>query len=532
MTGQDGIVTRLGAQNSVEAPTRRAGDRLGAFLSALRPQEPTSEAPAGATPEPATPGDRGASAGVVGLETEYGITADGLSADEAAREMFAPVVAWGRSTSVFTPAGARLYLDLGAHPEYATAECSTLAELVAQDRAGDALVAELGRAVDRRRAAAGRPPAQIAVFKNNSDSVGHSFGAHENYQVTREGAAALAAALIPFLVTRQLVAGAGHIEVDQRGARYVLSARAGHVSETMSSASTRARPIINTRDEPHADGQKYRRLHVIVGDSNMSQMATRWKFGATSLVIAAAARGARLPRMELANPVRAISQVSRGWREPSPLELVDGRTARPASIQRAYLEVALEAAETAEDAAVIGLWRKALDAWDLGDFDGLETQLDWLAKLRLIERYQERSGAALEDARVARLALAYHQLGPQGLRGRLEASGMLTRAVSPWDVARAVLEPPPTTRARLRGRFVARARAAGREYSVDWMRLRLGDAPAVTVADPLDSFNAAAEQLIAGLKPASGRRARAVETKAELDKIMDRAADAVLAEGV
>jgi proteasome accessory factor A len=460
---------------------------------------------------------------VRGLETEYGIAAGQLDADQAARELFRPVVAWGRSTNVFTPSGARLYLDVGSHPEYATAECSTLAELLAQDRAGDAVMAELARCAAERL---GRP---LALVKNNADSAGHGFGSHENYQVAREGSATLAAALVPFLVTRQLVAGAGHVQVAPAGARYILSQRADQITEALSSASTRSRPMINTRDEPHADGQRYRRLHVIAGDSNMSQTATRFKFGATGLVIEALRLGGgtvlrRLQKLELAEPARAIRQVSHGWREARPIRLADGRAARPAAIQRAYLEAAAEAAETPEDRAVIALWSRALDGWDRLDFDGLDKELDWLAKLRLVERYRERSGAAWADPKVARLELAYHQLGPDGLRGRLEAAGLLARLIVPWDISRAVLEPPPTTRARLRGRFVAAARAAGRDYTVDWVRLKLGQGRAVSLLDPLASGDAAAERLIADLERAQAAPVRPGGTAAEFDRILDQAA--------
>jgi proteasome accessory factor A len=503
----------------------------GALLSGARqPQRPDTAAPA--APERAGRPDEdrlGASPGVRGLETEYGIAAGRLGADAAARELFKPVVAWGRSTNVFTPSGARLYLDVGSHPEYATAECTTLAELLAQDRAGDATMLELAQVAGRRL---GQP---VALFKNNADSAGHGFGSHENYQVAREGAPALAAGLIPFLVTRQLVAGAGHVQVNAAGARYTLSARADQISEAMSPASTRARPMINTRDEPHADGQFYRRLHIIAGDSNMSQAATRFKIGATALAIAALTRGGGAVRRELAafeleDPARAVKEVSHGWREAHPIRLKDGRTVRPAAIQRAYLEAARKEVETAEEAAVIGLWNRALDGWETLDFAGLETELDWLAKLRLIEHYRQRTGAALADPRVARLELAYHQLGPDGLRGRLEASGMLTRLLVPWDISRAVLEPPGTTRARLRGRFVAAARAAGREYSVDWVRLKLGEARAISLPDPLDNANEAAERLIARLEREAGaarsgrRESAAARSRAEFDLILERAA--------
>jgi proteasome accessory factor A len=435
---------------------------------------------------------------VRGIETEYGVAAPPLTADEVAREMFAPVVAWGRSTNVFTPAGARLYLDVGSHPEYATAESASLADLLAQDLAGDRIMWALA---DH---AAGRLGREVAVFKNNSDSAGHSFGSHENYQVARSGSVSLPQALIPFLVTRQLVAGAGLIQVNPSGARYVLSARADHISESLSAATTRARPMINTRDEPHADGNRFRRLHVIVGDSNMSQAATAFRFGATSLVIRAVGEGHSFKAWALADPVRAIREVSHGWRQARPVRLADGRSVRPVEIQRAYLEAANEVASCGEDTAVIGLWRRCVDGWERLDFAGLETELDWLAKLRLIERYRERSGLPLADPKVIRLTLAYHQLGPVGLRGKLEAADLLWSGVDQLDAAKAVLQPPPTTRAYLRGRFVRAARAAGSTYSADWTRLKLGEYPPVVLLDPLEPGDQTALDLINQVAALSG----------------------------
>ncbi|MDR1633811.1 MAG: proteasome accessory factor PafA2 family protein [Bifidobacteriaceae bacterium] len=439
--------------------------------------------------------------GVFGLETEYGITAAGLSAEEAARELFRPVVAWGRGTSVFTPAGARLYLDVGSHPEYATAECSRLAEMVAQERAGDQLMAVLAAAASRRAGV------NIALIKNNTDSAGNAFGCHENYQVPRAGSAELAAKLIPFLVTRQLIAGAGKVQVDPRGARYVLSQRALHTSEALSSATTRSRPMINTRDEPHADGARYRRLHVIAGDSNMSAAAAGFKFGATNLLLRAATSGAALPALELDQPARAIREVAQGWQDAHPVALADGRLIRPAEVQWEYFEVARQAARDNEDQAVVNLWERALTAWDRLDFTGLETELDWLAKWRLIARYRQRTGAGLADPRVLRLELAYHQLDAQGgLRAKLEARGQLADGIGRKEIAAAVTEPPATTRGRLRGRFIAAARRAGREYTVDWVRLKLGQGETVALTDPLDNSDPAALALIAELEaePAAG----------------------------
>src|SRR5690606_35167157 len=193
-----------------------------------------------------------------------------LSPDEVARYLFRRVVSWGRSSNVFLENGARLYLDVGSHPEYATPECDSPRQAVIHDKAGERIVEDLVLGAEQRLHEEGIS-GTISLFKNNTDSAGNSYGCHENYLVAREGEfQRLTEALIPFLVTRQVFSGAGKVLHTPRGAVFSLSQRAEHIWEGVSSATTRSRPIINTRDEPHADAERYRRLHVIVGDSNMS----------------------------------------------------------------------------------------------------------------------------------------------------------------------------------------------------------------------------------------------------------------------
>ena len=217
---------------------------------------------------------------IYGIETEYGITcasaaggAPPLDADHAARLLFDPVIARSRTSNVFTRGGARLYLDVGSHPEYATAECDRLTDLLAQDRAGEITMADLAARANADLAARG-VPGRIHLLKNNTDSAGTGFGCHENYLVRRRADFWNAARTrVAHLVTRQILVGAGHVlpGADGAPARYVFSQRADQMEDAVSSATTRSRPIINTRDEPHADASRYRRMHVIVGDSNIAQ---------------------------------------------------------------------------------------------------------------------------------------------------------------------------------------------------------------------------------------------------------------------
>ena len=245
---------------------------------------------------------------IFGLENEYGVTCTlrgqrRLSPDEVARYLFRRVVSWGRSSNVFLENGARLYLDVGSHPEYATPECDSIYDVVVHDKAGERILESLLMSAEQRLREEGIR-GEVYLFKNNTDSAGNSYGCHENYLVEREGDfARFTDVLIPFLVTRQIYAGAGKVLQTARGAMYCVSQRAEHIWEGVSSATTRSRPIINTRDEPHADAERFRRLHVIVGDSNMSEYTNFLKIG-TSLDRAADARGGqgRLARPDAGEP--------------------------------------------------------------------------------------------------------------------------------------------------------------------------------------------------------------------------------------
>src|ERR687894_211391 len=252
---------------------------------------------------------------IFGLETEYGVTCiyrgqRRLSPDEVARHLFRRVVSWGRSSNVFLRNGARLYLDVGSHPEYATPECDDVVDLVTHDKAGERVLEGLLLDAEQRLHDEGIA-GEIYLFKNNTDSAGNSYGCHENYLVGRAGEfSRLADVLIPFLVTRQIICGAGKIAQTPRGASYSVSQRAEHIWEGVSSATTRSRPIINTRDEPHADAERFRRLHVIVGDSNMSETTNLLKVGTTDLVLRMIEAGVVMRDLTLDNPIRAIREVS------------------------------------------------------------------------------------------------------------------------------------------------------------------------------------------------------------------------------
>ncbi|HOA67195.1 MAG TPA: Pup--protein ligase [Phycicoccus elongatus] len=453
---------------------------------------------------------------IFGIETEFGITCTSggqrtLTPDEVARYLFRKVVAWGRSSNVFLGNGSRLYLDVGSHPEYATAECDSLRQLVAHDRAGEQIVESL--AVDAQaRLAADEVRGEIYVFKNNTDSAGNSYGCHENYLVRRGGDfGAVSDGLLPFLISRQLICGAGKIVHTSKGATYALSQRADHIWEGVSSATTRSRPIINTRDEPHADAEQYRRLHVIVGDSNMSETTNLLKVGSADLVLRMLESGVPLRDLSLEVPIRAIREISHDLTGRRSVRLTSGETISALDIQREYLgrAKAFVAAEGAHDPlhdTVLDLWERTLDAVESGDHAKVDTEIDWVIKYRLIEEYAARHGLGLEDPRLAQLDLAYHDIRrDRGLFHLLSRRGRAARVVTDPEVFRAKTVAPPTTRAALRGRFIKAAQEHRRDFTVDWVHLKLNDQAQRTVLckDPFLAEDARVDRLIEGIEAAA-----------------------------
>ena len=449
---------------------------------------------------------------IFGLETEYGVTCAaqdgrGLSADEVARYLFRKVVAWGRSSNVFLRNGSRLYLDVGSHPEYATAECDDWRQLVTHDRAGERILEGLVSDAQQRLEHEGLP-GRIHLFKNNTDSAGNSYGCHENYLVRRQGDfARLSDVLVPFLITRQVLTGAGKVLATPRGAVYCLSQRADHIWEAVSSATTRSRPIINTRDEPHADAEHYRRLHVIVGDSSMSEVTTALKIASTDLLLSMIEAGVPMRDVALENPMRAIREISHDTTGSAPITLASGRTTTALDLQEQYLaKVRDHVAEHLDPSPltkrVLELWERGLHAVRSGRLDLVERELDWVIKLRLIERYQAKHGLDLADPRVARLDLAYHDISrSHGLYNMLAARGMVDRVVTDLEVFEATAVPPQSTRAKLRGDFVRAAQEARRDYTVDWVHLKLNDQAQRTVLckDPFRNVDERVERLIASM---------------------------------
>lgn len=436
---------------------------------------------------------------VMGVETEFGVVAfrEGaavLTPEEISRYLFRSVVAAHRSSNIFTDNASRLYLDVGSHPEYATAECDSVTQLLNYDKAGeliyDRLAAEAEQALTDDRVGG-----NVFLFKNNVDSKGNSYGTHENYLISRELALkSFGMQLLPFMITRQLICGAGMV----KKGRFVISQRADQVWEGVSSATTRTRPIINTRDEPHGDSHRFRRMHVIVGDSNMSEPSFALKIGSTLLVIEMLEAGFDLPDFTLDNAIEHIREIAADPTGQTPLRLKEGGTVTALEVQQATLEAAKRWLQTRPDegtpneemARVVDLWTRTLDAIATQDFSGVDTEIDWVIKRKLLMQFKDKLGADWDHPKLAQIDLTYHDINrDRGLFYLLQRKGLAKRWTNDEAISKAAAVPPQTTRAALRGRFLAAARAAGVDHNVDWVHLKT-NRPEPRTLELLDPFAA------------------------------------------
>jgi proteasome accessory factor A len=406
---------------------------------------------------------------------------------------------------VFLENGARLYLDVGSHPEYATPECDSIYDVVAHDRAGERILEGLVESAERRLAEEGIR-GDIYLYRNNTDSAGNSYGCHENYLIRRHADFQRTIdTLIPFFVTRQIWSGAGKLLGTARGTIFSLAQRAEHIWEGSSSATTRSRPIINTRDEPHADAERYRRLHVIAGDSNMSEYATFAKMGSTIALLQMLEDEVVFRDLTLENPIRAIREISHDMTCRRTVKLANGRELSALDIQGEYLERVLRYTRTTgvgpEVEKAVAMWEHLLTGLEKDPMT-LNREVDWVAKYHLIDRYQARHKLPLSSARLALIDLNYHDVNQdRGLYYKLERAGLMDRMVTDDAIAQAMLEPPATTRARLRGAFIRAAKEKRRDFTVDWVHLKLNDQAQRTVLckDPFKAYDERVDRLIESL---------------------------------
>lgn len=430
---------------------------------------------------------------IFGIETEYGVSVTGADvpcdASQTAMMMFQPIVASARSTNTYIENGSRLYLDVGSHPEYATSEACDPMDALAVDAAGELVMRDLALDAQQRLRATHGPRATVHVFKNNVDSAGHSFGCHENYLVRRfVPLDVIEHELLPFLITRQLFTGAGR--VTESG--FQITQRADFLDEAVSSATTRSRPMVNTRDEPHADPDAFRRLHVIIGDSNRSQWATMMKLATTHLVLCVIeqagceGRESGFSRFAFADAGAANRAVSRDMSGVNAsFAMADGPTLQGGAVamQERYLQAVEQFVDEHPEVAsslprtdvhdVIRQWRNALEVFRSGNVDALSDKVDWVCKHRLFEALRTRSGGNVAQRKLEQLDLDYHDVANGASYDSLLRRGTLHSLIGDWQAQEARTTPPADTRAALRGRFVSAAKAYGAQYSCDWTRLSL-----------------------------------------------------------
>ena len=455
----------------------------------------------------ATLGQMHSFARIFGIETEYGVSVTGTQspcdAGQTAMMMFQPIVARSRSTNTYIENGSRLYLDVGSHPEYATAEARDPMDALELDAAGELVMRDLALDAQRRLREGSGAGAVVHVFKNNVDSAGHSFGCHENYLVRRYvPLETIEHELLPFLITRQIFTGAGR--VGEQG--FQITQRADFLDEAVSSATTRSRPMVNTRDEPHADPDAFRRLHVIIGDSNRSQWATMMKLATTHLVLCVIEQAGReglesgFGKLAFADPSEANHAVSRDVSgTTASFAMLDGTVIRggAVAVQERYLDAVERFVKDNPQVSsslprtdiheVIQQWRQVLEAFKTGDTAAWSDRIDWICKYRLFEALCSRAGD-VSSSKLEQLDMDYHDVANGSVYNALcRRNGM--RVLVPQAKARqAGTQPPADTRAALRGKFVSAAQSHGAQYSCDWTRLTL-TAPQRMELTLLDPFS-------------------------------------------
>ena len=422
---------------------------------------------------------------IYGLENEFGIafTCNGrrtLPSEKVVRYLFEKLITTEGFLNVFLENGARFYLDTGCHPEYATPECASPMDVMIYDKAGERILESLLNYAQNKVHEEGFQ-GELAIFKNNTDFVGNSYGCHENYLADRTADFYyMAEQLIPFLVTRQIFTGAGKVFRTRRGTVYHISQRAQHIRQKISGTTTNERSIINTRDEPHAIKEKYRRLHIIVGDSNMSEFSTYLKVGTTALVLQMIEDDFLPPIFSLRNPVRAIKDISRDLTCREAVPLNSGKKYSALELQKEYLDLAHRYYSTRpmspEAADILQKWEYVLTKLEEDPMQ-LHHEIDWVIKLHLLQAYGERTNLPPEVSgdRMLMLDLQYHDIRREkGLYFLLERKGQVVRLATNEQIEKAMVDPPQNTRAKMRGELIKLAKMKRIPYDLDWNYIRIG----------------------------------------------------------
>lgn len=416
---------------------------------------------------------------VYGFEVEYAVSwlplgnSRELNQDEVVEALFSRVTEWGGGTDIFLPNGGRLYIDTGAHPEYATGECLSIQDLITHDRAGDMFMRQLGKVAEerlRQRDIVGR----MHILRNNTDDKGNSWGCHENLMVRRNvDLNKMINALAPFMATRPVWAGAGGLVGNDDGSvGYQFSPRIQFIEEVAGTSTSSARPLVNLRDESHA-GPEYRRLHLLSGDTNQSEVVNFVKMGISGAILTMLERNRRLPDLQI-DSVAFMHAIASDFSLRVKVRIPTGALLNALDIQEMYCEALEAEAERGlfddEIAKAVRMWRAILDGLRRRDWAFLETRLDWVRKRMLIDTLVESKKVPRNDPRVRYLDFIYHDISEHTpgyeLLHKVHPAVMLT---TPAAVKRAMSVPPPG-RATARGRFVGEVLKNRRSALIDWER--------------------------------------------------------------
>ncbi len=448
---------------------------------------------------------------IYGLENEYGLIFSArekisIPLERILGYLFEGIISNSWSSNAFLPNGARFYQDTGCHPEYATPECKNIFDLVVYDKAGERILEESLNLAEKRMREDGIY-GDIFIYKNNTDSAGNTYGCHENFLVARHvDFWRFSERLIPFFVTRQIYSGAGKVLRESGKTFFSISQRSQHINQKISCSTTSSRSIINTRDEPHADAEKYRRLHIIVGDANMSEFTTYLKVGTTALILQMIEDGYPVRGLDLDDPVRSIKEISRDLSLKKTVKLENGKALTAVEIQKIYLELVQNYfASREKDEIIMDIlekWEYVLNKLEENPSENpfeLSRYIDWITKYYFMNSYRNKNGCDWDDPRISMMDLQYHDIKrDRGLYYLLERENLVERIADDEDVGHAMEYPPQNTRAKLRGDFIRIANLKNRSYSVDWTYLKLDGYGEETVLcmDPFASYDRRIERML------------------------------------
>lgn len=443
---------------------------------------------------------------IIGLEVEYGLIgvredASLIDDEQLGAALFAPVKRRTGDRDAFLENGGRIYLDVGNHPEYATPECVGAKDAVIWEQAGMEIMRQFVARAQRRLSEEEGLPVALRLLRNNVDAQGQSWGYHENYSVKRDFPFEdMARLLLPFLISRQIIAGTGSLaRIPDGSLRYLISQRALHISDGLSGETTQRRPFINDRDETHADPTRWRRLHIIGGDTPMNSYQAWLSLAITTMVIDVIETGAIWREFPITDVAQALRDIALDLTCQQRIDLADGRAASALDIQWAYAERVSQWLDAGhgnlEHKQILSAWIDLLNALER-DPMALGDKLDWVLKYQILLQYKQRHGLKLHDARLALIDYHYHSCDPKtGLFYVAQRGNFALDFIDQDEIYHAMLNPPTDTRAALRGRLIRAATHANVDWSAGWAQVK-ANGVALDLLDPFTAHDLRVDQLI------------------------------------